>query len=161
NEEAATLRNRIIDIETLMLQRDLTDEEATQLQELKQQQDDINKSLDEKRSDEIEQIRQLVSGYSNEGEFYLGGNNLLAHQLIEIIRSDLVIFGAAIVLVVALVLFLLFRRWHWVVMPLAVCAVSVLMTLGLLGLFGLKVTVISANVVALQIILTLAVVVHL
>jgi predicted RND superfamily exporter protein len=160
-EEAATLRNRIIDIETLMLQRDLTDEEATQLQELKQQQDDINKSLDEKRSDEIEQIRQLVSGYSNEGEFYLGGNNLLAHQLIEIIRSDLVIFGAAIVLVVALVLFLLFRRWHWVVMPLAVCAVSVLMTLGLLGLFGLKVTVISANVVALQIILTLAVVVHL
>lgn len=160
-EQAAALRDEIIDFESIMLERELTAEEEEQLEVLKQQQDEIDKTLDKKRSQEIEQIRQLVSQYSDQGEFYLGGNNLLAHQLIEIIRSDLVVFGAAIVLVVALVLFLLFRRWHWVVVPLAVCAASVVMTLGLLGLFGLKVTVISANVVALQIILTLAVVIHL
>jgi predicted RND superfamily exporter protein len=161
SEEAANLRNQIIDIESHMLDRELTAEEESELAQLKKQQEKINKSLDEKRSAEIEQIRQLVSRYDSEGEFYLGGNNLLAHQLIEIIRSDLVVFGAAIVIVVALVLFLLFRRWHWVLVPLVVCAASVVMTLGLLGLFGLKVTVISANVVALQIILTLAVIVHL
>ncbi len=160
-EEAATLRNHIIDIETLMLQRDLTDEEENQLDELKRQQEEINKGLDKKRSEEIENIRQLVSHYSDQGEFYLGGNNLLAHQLIEIIRSDLLVFGLAIVIVVALVLFLLFRRWYWVMVPLVVCAANVVMTLGLLGMLGLKVTVISANVVALQIILTLAVVIHL
>ena len=160
-EEAATLRSQIIDIESHMLDRDLTDDEEDELEQLKKQQEEINEILDEKRSEEIEQIRQLVSRYDDKGEFYLGGNNLLAHQLIEIIRSDLVVFGAAIVIVVALVLFLLFRRWHWVVVPLAVCAASVVMTLGLLGMFGLKVTVISANVVALQIILTLAVVIHL
>ena len=160
-DEAAELRNKIIDIESYMLERDLTDDEDNQLEQLKKQQEEINKELDETRSQEIEKIRQLVSRYDGEGEFYLGGNNLLAHQLIEIIRSDLVVFGAAIVIVVALVLFVLFRRWHWVVLPLAVCAASVVMTLGLLGMFGLKVTVISANVVALQIILTLAVVIHL
>lgn len=160
-EEVASLRNRIIDIQSHMLNRDLTEEEEHQLEKLNHKQDEINKHLDQQRSDEIRQIRELVGRYSSEGEFYLGGNNLLAHQLIEIIRSDLVVFGVAIVIVVALVLLLLFRRWHWVVIPLAVCAANVVMTLGLLGMLGLKVTVISANVVALQIILTLAVVVHL
>jgi Predicted exporters of the RND superfamily len=159
--QVAELRNQIIDIESHMLERELTDDEERQLEKLKQQQDGINKELDIKRSQEIEQIRELVSRYSSEGDFYLGGNNLLAHQLIEIIRNDLVVFGIAIVVVVALVLLFLFRRWHWVAVPLVVCAVSVVLTLGLLGTFGLKVTVISANVVALQIILTLAMVIHL
>jgi predicted RND superfamily exporter protein len=159
--EVADLRNQMINIETQMLERELTKEEENQLASLKKQQEEINKKLDLKRSQEIEDIRERVSRYSGEGDFYLGGNNLLAHQLIEIIRNDLVVFGVAIILIMAVVLFILFRQWYWVALPLTVCGASVVMTLGLLGALGLKVTVISANVVALQIILTLAVVIHL
>lgn len=159
--EVAELRNQVINIENHILERDLTEDEEQKLEELKKQQETLNQELDIKRSQEIEQIREVVGRYSSEGEFYLGGNNLLAYQLIEIIQNDLVVFGIAIVLLVALVLFFLFRRWYWVVLPLLVCGMSVVMTLGLLGALGLKVTVISANVVALQIILALAVIIHL
>ncbi len=159
--QVAKLRNQIIDIESHMLERELTKDEKQQLEKLKQQQEGVDKELDIKRSEEIEQIRELAGHYSSEGDFYLGGNNLLAHQLIEIIRNDLVVFGIAIIILVAGVLFFLFRHWYWVVLPLAVCGISVVMTLGLLGALGLKVTVISANVVALQIILALAVIIHL
>lgn len=160
-KEVAELRNKIIDIQSHMLERDLTNEEEVQLETLKNQQDDINKELDLKRSQEIEQIRERVGRYASEGDFYLGGNNLLAYQLIEIIRNDLLVFGIAIIVIIAMVLFFLYRKWYWVVLPLVVCGVSVVMTLGLLGTLGLKVTVISANVVALQIILALAVIIHL
>lgn len=159
--EAAKLRDRIINIETLVLERELTEEEESELESLKERQDEIDKVLDKERSDEIEKIRGFVTQYEDKGDFYLGGNNLLAHQLIEIIRSDLMVFGIAIIIIVALVLFMLFRHWQWVILPLVVCAASIIFTLGLLGLLELKVTVISANVVALQIILTLAVVIHL
>ncbi len=45
--------------------------------------------------------------------------------------------------------------------PVLCCACSVLSTMGLFGLLGLKTTVISSNFIALQLILTLAIVIHL
>ncbi len=113
------------------------------------------------RIDEIEQIREMVDGFSDKGEFYLGGNNLLAFELINIIKSDLVVFGLAILVIVSILLFYFFRAFRWLVIPLVCCACSVVTTIGLLGALGLKVTVISTNVIALQIILALAIIIHL
>ena len=121
----------------------------------------MNKELEGQRYREIERLREITGRHQQESEFYLGGGNLLAHQLIEIVRSDLLIFGAVIVAIFAIILFWLFRQWRWMFLPMFGCMVSVVLTLGLLGLLDLKVTVISANIVALQIIFTLAVIIHL
>lgn len=160
-KELQELQSRIVEIQSRMLDGELSDEDRKALDRLKIERAKLGKSLDEKRIAEIDQIREIVREYEKQGNFYLGGNNLLAYQLIKIIKSDLLIFGALIVIIVSLVIFALFRQFRWVLLSLISSAVSVVCTLGLLSVFGLKVTVISANVVALQIILTLALIIHL
>ncbi|MDO6446695.1 MMPL family transporter [Colwellia sp. 1_MG-2023] len=144
-----------------LLKRDLTQSEKDQLVNLKIKQDNITKSLDITRIKEINLIRNIIEKYGEEKEFYLGGNNLLAYELINIIESDLLLFGSIILIAVIVILTYLFRQFSWVFLPIFCCAVSVIITLGLLAVFALKVTVISANVIALQIILSLAMIIHL
>lgn len=161
NAEIDNLQNKIVSIQELLLNNELSKEQEQELSDLKEEKERINKTLDQQRHEEIKKIRAIVKQYSSSGEFYLGGNNLLAFQLIQIIKNDLLVFGLVISLIVSILLYYLFRHLRWVLMPMAGCAMSVVMTLGILAVFGLKVTVISANVIALQIILTLAVIIHL
>lgn len=150
-----------IAIKQHLLTRELTEPEKQRLTELKHKQDELTKALDKTRIEEINKIRTILQNYGTESEFYLGGNNLLAYELINIIESDLALFGGIILFAVIIILAFLFRQFSWVFLPIFCCAVSVILTLGLLALFELKVTVISANVIALQIILSLAMIIHL
>lgn len=161
HKELSRISEQIVDIESHRLERELTDEEKSKVESLRERKSKIDKELNKQREKEIDTIRDIVRAHSNHGEYFMGGNNLLAYQMINIIKSDLVVFGSAILVIVSLLLLFLFRRIQWLVLPLVCCFVSVLFTLGLLGGLGIKVTVISANVVALQIILTLAVVIHI
>ncbi|HEX7026142.1 MAG TPA: MMPL family transporter, partial [Gammaproteobacteria bacterium] len=78
-----------------------------------------------------------------------------------IIKNDLIVFGGLVAAMICLVLFLLFRKPRWIVITVLCCACSVLPTMGLFGIFDLETTVISSSFIALQLILTLAMVVHL
>jgi hypothetical protein len=161
NPELEQLQADIVALQQHLLTRSLSDAEQSHLEDLQAQQDIIVDELDQQRIEEIEHLRALIAQYQDRGQFFLGGGNLLAKQLIDIIRQDLVVFGIAIAAIVMLLLYWIFRRVVWVFLPMLCCTTSVLITLGLLGALGIQITVISANVVALQIILTLALIVHL
>lgn len=155
------VNNDIIAIKQHLLNRDLTKRELNSLVQLKKQQQKLNKQLEQTRINEIEKIRTILAPYKKVGGFYLGGNNLLSYELIQIIQSDLVLFGSLIFIVIIMLLWFLFRQLSWVLLPIVCCATSVVMTVGLLAALNFKVTVISANVFALQIILSLAMIIHL
>ena len=155
------VNNDIIAIKQHLLNRDLTKRELNSLAQLKKQQQNLNKQLEQTRINEIEKIRTILAPYKKVGGFYLGGNNLLSYELIQIIQSDLVLFGSLIFIVIIMLLWFLFRQLSWVLLPIVCCATSVVMTVGLLAALNFKVTVISANVFALQIILSLAMIIHL
>ena len=155
------VNNDIIAIKQHLLNRDLTKRELNSLAQLKKQQQKLNKQLEQTRINEIEKIRTILAPYKKVGGFYLGGNNLLSYELIQIIQSDLVLFGSLIFIVIIMLLWFLFRQLSWVLLPIVCCATSVVMTVGLLAALNFKVTVISANVFALQIILSLAMIIHL
>tara|TARA_R110002167_G_scaffold231963_1_gene437159 strand:+ start:4467 stop:6857 length:2391 start_codon:yes stop_codon:yes gene_type:complete len=155
------INDDIIAIKQHLLSRDLTEQELKSLEQLKQQQQKLNKQLEQTRITEIEEIRAILVPFKKVGGFYLGGNNLLSYELIQIIQSDLVLFGSLIFIVIILLLWFLFRQVSWVLLPIVCCATSVVMTVGLLAALDFKVTVISANVFALQIILSLAMIIHL
>ena len=157
----AEISNEIINIKQHLLTRDLTEKEIHLLEQLKSQQQVLTKKLEQVRIDEIESIRAILKPYKQDGDFYLGGNNLLSYELIQIIESDLVLFGSLIIIVVIALLWFLFRQLSWVILPIVCCATSVVITIGLLAALDFKVTVISANVFALQIILSLAMIIHL
>lgn len=160
-EELEKLHNRITSLEEEALEGPLTEALQAELALLEARAAPLEKELTETRNREIDQIRDIVGDYEDEAEIYLGGVHVLGHQLIEIVRSDLVVFGSAIAGLVAVLLLILFRELRWIVIAFGACLVSIGSTIGLFGLLGFKATVISANFIALQLILTLAMVVHL
>jgi uncharacterized protein len=109
----------------------------------------------------IADVREVLDGFRGEATIHLGGVPMIAVDSIAFIRADLVNFGAAVGAFIVLILFIAFRRWHWVVLPVLTCAASVISMIGLLGLLGWPVTVVSSNFISLLLILNLALVVHL
>jgi len=109
----------------------------------------------------IVQIRQIMDGYRDRAELFLGGVSMIANDMIAFIKSDLKTFGIGIASFLVLMLTLIFRRPRWVFLPMLCCLVSVIVMMGLLGLFGWEVTVISSNFISLQLIITMAITIHL
>lgn len=161
DSELREFEAQILQLEQQSLASNLDDSEQRRLEELRDQASAINKTLGETRSNEIETIYAIIADHQDAGSFYLGGGYVLAEHLIEIIQNDLLVFGSAIVFIVCALLLVLFRQWQWVGIPIICCLVSVVLTTGAFGLLGLKTTVISSNFIALQLILTLALVIHL
>jgi len=60
-----------------------------------------------------------------------------------------------------LTLWVIFRQLRWILLPLITCSFSVVTTSGFLGLFGWEVTVISSNFISIQLIITMAITIHL
>ncbi len=155
-----------LEADKVRIRRDAADEPLTAEQEaelaaLDRQMAPIEKRLAAQREEEIEAIRDIVATYDDEADIYLGGVHVLGKQLIDIVQSDLVVFGGTVLLLIGILLWLLFRELRWIAVCFACCFASIACTVGLFAIFGLKATAISANFVALQLILTLAIAVHL
>lgn len=155
------LHAEMLDIELLRLKGELSDAQQRELALLRARARPLEHAQRRQRVEDIAAMRALADPYRERADVYLGGAEVLGVDLITMVRSDLQLFGAAVLGMISLVLLGVFRRLRWVFLPLLCCAVSVGMTVGLFGLIGLKATVISANFIALQLVLTLAVVVHL
>ena len=86
---------------------------------------------------------------------------MIADDMMTYIKNDIIVFGAGVFLFIVCTLWFVFRNLLWVFIPLLSCFFSVLIMVGLLGLVGWKVTVISSNFIALMLILTMAMNIHM
>jgi hypothetical protein len=161
DRELASLEDRITALEAAALNGSPGHEAEAELERLRNEAAPLQKKRADVRNEEVKAIRRIAEKYEDAADIYLGGVHVLGYQLVRIVRNDLVVFGIAIACLVALLLLLLFRELRWIVVAFACCLTSIVCTTGLFGLLGFKATVISANFVALQLILTLALVVHL
>ncbi len=109
----------------------------------------------------ITEIRDVISKYGQSAKIHLGGIPMIADDMMSFIKSDIVVFGIGVFIFIVLTLWFIFRNIKWVLMPLLGCATSVIIMIGLLGLIGWKVTVISSNFIALMLILNMAMNIHL
>ena len=109
----------------------------------------------------IESIREIIKEFSHTGEIHLGGVPMIAHDMIEFIKSDLINFGIGVFLFIVITLIIVFREIRWVTIPLLNCFYAVLIMVGILGFVNWDVTVISSNFISLMLILTIAMNVHL
>lgn len=110
---------------------------------------------------EIKQIREIIKSYENEAKIFLGGVNMIASDIIGYVKNDLIIYGTSLLLILIFILWYIFRHIRWIILPLFICLISVISTAGVLGLFAWEVTVISSNFIALQLIITISIVLHL
>ncbi|MDY6825402.1 MAG: MMPL family transporter [Thermodesulfobacteriota bacterium] len=109
----------------------------------------------------IASIRAIMASHEKGADLFLGGVSMIANDLIRFIKNDLKIFGAGVFFFLVLMLGIIFRKPRWVVLPMLCCVFSTVAMMGLLGLFGWKVTVISSNFISLQLIITMAIAIHL
>ena len=109
----------------------------------------------------VAEVRAVVDRYREHARIFVGGVPMIASDMVSFVRSDLVLFGSAILGVMVLVLALIFRRLKWVLIPLLSCSLGVAYTLGVLGFLDWRMTVISSNVVAVLLIVGLAIAIHL
>ena len=108
----------------------------------------------------ITEIREVIGKYGDNAKIHLGGIPMIANDMMSYIKSDIVVFGIGVFVFIVLTLWFIFRNLKWVLMPLLGCATSVVLMIGLLGLIGWKVTVISSNFIALMLILNMAMNIH-
>jgi len=109
----------------------------------------------------ILEIRQVINSYNDVGKIYLGGIPMIADDMMTFIKSDIVVFGIGVFLFIIFTLWFVFRKLIWIIVPISSCLFSVIIMMGLLGLLGWKVTVISSNFIALMLILTMAMNIHI
>ena len=135
-----------------------------EIEELNRLQLDLKKHRDRVRikvHDNILEVRAIMDKYRDEADLFLGGVSMVSDDLITYIMSDLRIFGLGVLIFLTITLWIIFRQFRWILIPLLTCAFSVVATSGFLGMFGWEVTVISSNFISLQLIITMAITIHL
>lgn len=139
----------------------LTQEEALLLKkvivEFKKHRDETRIYTDK----QIKEIRTIVAKYQDKANIFLGGVNMIANDVVNFVKNDLLIYGTSLAFIIIFLLWFIFRNIHWIAIPVAICFLSVISTAGILGLFNLEVTVISSNFISLQLIITISIVMHL
>jgi len=114
----------------------------------------------QKNHQNINEIRDVIKKYNVNAEIHLGGLPMITDDMMSFIRNDIVVFGIGVFIFIIITLWLIFKKIKWVVIPLLGCAFSVGAMVGILGLLGWKVTVISSNFIALLLILNMAMNIH-
>ena len=109
----------------------------------------------------ILEIRDVIKSYEDIGKIHLGGIPMIADDMMTFIKSDIIVFGIGVLLFIIGTLWFVFRKPIWIIVPISSCIFSVIIMMGILGLLGWKVTVISSNFIALMLILTMAMNIHM
>ena len=123
--------------------------------------DQAHEALSEQRHLDVVRIRDIIKPYRQHGVLYLGGVPMITDDMITFVRNDLIIFGGGVLVFLIIVLTAIFRELRWIVLPLLSCFYAGLTMVGVLGLIGWKVTVISSNFLALMLIITISMNIHL
>ena len=136
-------------------------EEEKELKKILVEYDKRKGNLKKINHQNIVAIREIIKEFSDTGEIHLGGVPMIADDMIEFIKSDLVNFGVGVFLFITITLIVVFRELRWVALPLLNCFYAVLIMIGVLGFVNWDVTVISSNFISLMLILTIAMNIHL
>jgi len=139
----------------------LSSEDSKEYKKFLKEYDKYKKSYNQKNHQNINEIRNIIEKYKDTAKIHLGGIPMIADDMMTYIKNDIIVFGAGVFLFIICTLWFVFRSLIWVFIPLLSCFFSVLIMVGLLGLVGWKVTVISSNFIALMLILTMAMNIHM
>ena len=121
----------------------LTSEGKKEYKKFLKEYDSYKKLYNQKNHQNINEIRSIIEKYKDTAKIHLGGIPMIADDMMTYIKNDIIVFGAGVFLFIIFTLWFVFRSFLWVFIPLLSCFFSVFIMIGLLGLIGWKVTVIS------------------
>jgi len=139
----------------------LTSKEKKNYKKFLKEYDSYKKIYNKKNHQNINSVRKIIKKYQNTAKIHLGGIPMIADDMMTYVKNDIIVFGGGVFLFIVFTLWFIFRSILWVFIPLLSCFFSVFIMVGLLGLLGWKVTVISSNFISLMLILTMAMNIHI
>ena len=139
----------------------LTEAEQLELADTLEQYEAVKEEATRLNHETVAATRAVMDRYRDRGTLYLGGIPMIADDMITFIKNDLLVFGAGVFAFLVIMLSIIFRQARFVLLPLCSCVFAVVVMMGLLGLTGWPVTVISSNFISLMLILTMSMNVHL
>lgn len=86
---------------------------------------------------------QVIKQYENLNTYHLGGPPVVASQQALSMKQDSDRLFPAVILVVMVILFLMFKKARGVILPLTIAILSVIWTLGLMAFLGVKQNIVS------------------
>ncbi len=138
------------------------DKKLSNIEEKSKQEIEAYKEFIKKQNHQnILEIREVIKSYEDIGKIHLGGIPMIADDMMSFIKSDIIVFGIGVLLFIIFTLWFVFKKLIWIIVPISSCFFSVIIMMGILGLLGWKVTVISSNFIALMLILTMAMNIHM
>ena len=123
--------------------------------------EDFKDKIKKQNHENIIEIRNVIKSYENIGKIFLGGIPMIADDMMTFIKSDIIVFGLGVFIFIVFTLWFVFKKLIWIIVPISSCFFSVIIMMGILGLLNWKVTVISSNFIALMLILTMAMNIHM
>jgi len=107
----------------------------------------------------VQDIREVLTEW--DGEAYLAGPAMIVEDTIAFIQNDVLIFGSITFLLFSLLLLILFRDIWSVTIIMTNALLVMFFTVGFLGLFDWPISIVSSNFLALLLITSIAVSVHI
>ncbi|WP_300668503.1 MMPL family transporter [Desulfoluna sp.] len=148
-------------LKNLSRERALTSEEKTALKKAETTFWQYREEARSERHHDIGVVRAIMDTHRDKADLFLGGVTMIADDLITFIKNDIRLFGGGMALFLVVTLGLIFGQVRWIILPMLCCFISVIHMSGILGFMGWEVTVISSNFISLQLIITMAIAIHL
>ncbi len=144
------------------LERQLNQEERAALVRAEQAFKSYAVVAAERQKKLVAEVRSVVNQHKGGAKnIFLGGVPMIANDMVAFVMNDLQTFGLGILVFIVVLLIIIFREIRWVALPMLACLITNTLMFGVLGFFDWRMTVISSNFVALLLIITLAISVHL
>lgn len=161
DETYQQLRQQRDRLREIRLNGELTADQEKQLLQVNDQLEQSGQQLKEKEAEIIHKVRLIMNDYREHASLHLGGVPMIVADMMGFIRHDLAIFGFAVLAILAMMLFIAFHKAQWVLLPLLTAGATGIVTTGFLGMVGWPVTVVSSNFLALVLIFSLSLTIHL
>ena len=156
--------DRLGDLRTQLRRQAASEASVTvekELAEIEAAYDEATRTVNADRAALVARVRAVADAYRGQSQIFVGGVPMIAADMLDFVQDDLVTFGLAIIGLMVIMLALIFRDYRWVVVPILTCSLSALMMLGILGFTDWRMTVISSNFVAVLLVVSLALAIHL
>ncbi|MCO5266615.1 MAG: MMPL family transporter [Lentimicrobium sp.] len=116
-----------------------------------------DKLNDKSRLEVTDNIVKRAEAYTAQTghELHYSGLPFIRSVMTRKIKSELFLFVFLSICIAALILFLFFRSYKVVISSLVVVAISIIFTLGLIGIFGFKITILTGVIPSLIVIIAI------
>ena len=121
----------------------------------------IKKANDTQRNILISDIRNVINKIEDNNEYYLGGVELIANDVISFVKKDIVTFSFLVTLIIILVLFFIFKEIKFVIICLFSSLYAVFVIFGIISFLQIEVTAVSSNFASLVFILSVSMNIHI